>query len=248
MSEFGKVDVKEIVCDIPRSRFPEDKIQFLAHQILEHGNLLRPLIVTRQGIDNYLLIDGYFEYYAAVRAREQNPRQAEMVNAFVLSPKEEASARQQVSAFQKSAKYSESGKTSDDTVDQNKPDSSIIALISSLETRFNHFSSDQLTYQNQTNLRLDSLESSYKKKESDLSKTSLLDKLNTLDQDGMTLLLARYGVSGSTGLKMATSIWEARQKKENGQFNGFREIVDAIKGIGASRMLTIIDRWIAITR
>jgi hypothetical protein len=51
------------------------------------------------GVETYTVIDGHFEYYAAVRAREKEPRKGEMVNAFVISPKEEDIVVKQASAI-----------------------------------------------------------------------------------------------------------------------------------------------------
>ena len=88
MTEFAKVDLKEINSDVSRSSFSEQEIEQLADSILKNDSLLRPLIVKQTGIESFIVLDGHLEFYAAVRAREKNPRQAEMVNSFVISPKD----------------------------------------------------------------------------------------------------------------------------------------------------------------
>jgi hypothetical protein len=87
--EFYTVDVKNITCNIPESNFADDALNSLADIIIESGGIIRPLILKTTGLETYTVVDGQFEYYAAVRAREKNPRQCEMVNAFVISPKAE---------------------------------------------------------------------------------------------------------------------------------------------------------------
>lgn len=96
MAEFAQVDVKEIKSDVPRSDFSEELIEQLADEILECKGILRPLVLKQENLESFVVLDGHLEYYAAVRAREKNPRQAEMVNAFVVSQKEEETVRKQI--------------------------------------------------------------------------------------------------------------------------------------------------------
>lgn len=84
-ARFYQVDVKEVSSDVPKTRFSADEIEEKAVRILESGGLLRPVVLEQTGIQSYKVIDGHLEYYAAARARELNPRQGEMVNAFVTT-------------------------------------------------------------------------------------------------------------------------------------------------------------------
>jgi len=99
MIEFYLVDVKNISSDIPRSNFGESDLENLADIILESGGIIKPLILKAIGVETYTVIDGHFEYYAAVRAREKEPRKGEMVNAFVISPKSESVVVKQIEAL-----------------------------------------------------------------------------------------------------------------------------------------------------
>ena len=71
MTEFAKVDLKEINSDVSRSSFSEQEIEQLADSILKNDSLLRPLIVKQTGIESFIVLDGHLEFYAAVRAREK---------------------------------------------------------------------------------------------------------------------------------------------------------------------------------
>lgn len=80
------VAVKKIVSSIPSSSFDSGQIEQLAQQILKAEGIVNPLILRRDSLESYEVVDGYFEYYAAVRARELDPRKGEMISAYILEP------------------------------------------------------------------------------------------------------------------------------------------------------------------
>ncbi|MGL4502639.1 MAG: hypothetical protein ACRCU2_26490, partial [Planktothrix sp.] len=89
MISFSLVDVKSINSTVSRSTLSETVLDSLSDLILECEGLLKPVVLKRTGPESYTVVDGHLEYYAAVRAKEKNPRKGEMVNAFVISPKNE---------------------------------------------------------------------------------------------------------------------------------------------------------------
>jgi hypothetical protein len=90
------VDIKDISSDVPRSNFAESDLAKLATLILATDGLIRPLIVKESGAEKYQVVEGHLEYYAALKAKEQNSSKAEMVNAFVINDKIQASAIEQL--------------------------------------------------------------------------------------------------------------------------------------------------------
>jgi hypothetical protein len=96
MFDFVLVDVESINSVVPRSNFAEADLENLADLIIETGGLINPLVVKMTGLESYTVVDGDLAYYAAVRAREKNPRKCEMVNAFLISPTAEDLVRQQI--------------------------------------------------------------------------------------------------------------------------------------------------------
>jgi hypothetical protein len=90
------VDVKSISSDLPRSTFAESDLDRLADLILETDGLLRPLILKQVGIEQYTVIEGHREYYAALRAKEKDLKKAEMVNAFLINANSQKSAIEQL--------------------------------------------------------------------------------------------------------------------------------------------------------
>jgi hypothetical protein len=90
------IDVKSINSDLPRSTFAESDLDRLADLILATDGLLRPLVLKQVGIEQYTVIEGHREYYAALKAKEKDLKKAEMVNAFVINPNSEKSAIDQL--------------------------------------------------------------------------------------------------------------------------------------------------------
>ncbi|WP_066423430.1 hypothetical protein [Anabaena sp. 4-3] len=99
MTGFGIVEVDSVFSSVPRSKFKENDLDFLADRILETGGLLKPLILKKIGFEKYEVLDGHCVYYAAVRAREKNPHKGEIVNAFIIASDKEDVAVNQVAAL-----------------------------------------------------------------------------------------------------------------------------------------------------
>jgi ParB-like nuclease domain len=90
------VDIKDISSDLPRSNFVESDLAQLANLILATDGLIRPLILKEIGGEKYTVIEGHREYYAALKAKEQNSSKAEMVNAFVINANIQSSTIEQL--------------------------------------------------------------------------------------------------------------------------------------------------------
>jgi len=96
--------VKKITSTVPRDNFADRDLEKVAQLILELGGLINPIILRRNGMDAYEIVDGDFEYYAAAKAREINPMKGETIGAFILEPENEELLLEQVQALRKSAK------------------------------------------------------------------------------------------------------------------------------------------------
>ncbi|TAG85956.1 MAG: chromosome partitioning protein ParB [Oscillatoriales cyanobacterium] len=95
------VAVKKITSKVPRANFADRDLEKVAQLILELGGLINPIILRRNGMDAYEIVDGDFEYYAAVKAREINPLKGETIGAFILEPENEELLLEQVQALRK---------------------------------------------------------------------------------------------------------------------------------------------------
>ena len=97
------VAVKKITSAVPRSNFAEADLEKLARLILESGGLINPIIVRRNGMDAYEIVDGDFEYYAAARAKEIEPLKGETIGAFILEEENEELLLEQLEILRKTA-------------------------------------------------------------------------------------------------------------------------------------------------
>src|SRR4028118_221774 len=97
------VAVKKITSAVSRSNFTEADLAKLASLILESGGLINPIIVRRNGMDAYEIVDGDFEYYAAARAKEIEPLKGETIGAFILEEENEELLLEQLEILRKTA-------------------------------------------------------------------------------------------------------------------------------------------------
>lgn len=95
------VAVKKITSTVPRANFADRDLEKVAQLILELGGLINPIILRRNGMDAYEIVDGDFEYYAAAKAREIDPKKGETIGAFILEPENEQLLLEQVQALRR---------------------------------------------------------------------------------------------------------------------------------------------------
>ncbi|MHC5823098.1 MAG: ParB N-terminal domain-containing protein, partial [Nostoc sp.] len=185
MMNFSLVDVKNITSNEPRSNFSEADLENLADIIIETGGIIRPLVVKVTGVESYTVVDGHFEYYAAVRAREKNPRQAEMVNTFVIAPKLEDLVLKQVVSLQG---IDSSGKIVTPQPETTKLEPRLANLELRLEKQFNQFKSEFLQERQRIDSQFKQLENLIPQKGEQSNPLSLL---NSLDKDELSIKLQR---------------------------------------------------------
>lgn len=95
------VAVKKISSSVARSSFPAEEIEKAAHLIIDVEGTINPIILRRTSLESYEVVDGHFEYYAAVRAREISPLKGEMIQAIILEPENEKALLDQVNLLRK---------------------------------------------------------------------------------------------------------------------------------------------------
>jgi hypothetical protein len=86
------VMVEDIHPSLPRSEFSETDLNEAAQLILKMGGIITPPILLQTGIDSYTIVDGTFEYYAALKAEEIEPLRGETINAYVIESEQEKTA------------------------------------------------------------------------------------------------------------------------------------------------------------
>ncbi len=233
------VDVRSITSKVPRSDFEVKELEKLAQSILTAGGLLSPLLLKQTGVDSYDVLAGDREYYAAVRARELDPRAAETVNAFVIPEDcEDAAIDQFKTLHQSSASIDvppSAGQATQPTVTSSSTDQRLINLESRLD--------ESLREIKQTHQRdIQRLEQQINALQQQIpQKIEPLEIFNTASSAELLQKLARAGITGEkTSAKIITSIEKARKQSP---FTSFTDAVTRIDALGDKRMLAILDAW-----
>jgi competence ComEA-like helix-hairpin-helix protein len=80
-----------------KEEFSETEIEELAGKILLANGVINPIVVKQVGPLSYAVVEGHFEFYAALRAKEINPG-FEEIQVFILTddPKIDDAIREQV--------------------------------------------------------------------------------------------------------------------------------------------------------
>lgn len=226
MDRFSRVEVKQIKSNALRSSFDEKQIEELASAIIKTGELLRPLILKQDGVESYTLLEGDLEFFAAVRAREKDPRTAETVNAFVISPKNETEAREQIEAIN----------AADKVVNPlpDKDNHGIERQLSNLNARFETIGNEITEIKTISSSIITKLE-----KNKPIKVETLLELLNNKDERKIETELLRYKVPE----KKIMALLAAKRKTQNGQFNSYQEVVKETDKLAEKGLLAIIDTF-----
>jgi hypothetical protein len=240
------VAIKKITSSFPRSNFADDEIEEAAKLILAVEGVINPIVVRRESINTFEVVDGHFEYYAAARAREIDPRKGEMIGAFIIEAENEESITKQVKLLRKPKAAIPNKISIPDSVsvDSNSFETRLINMesrstnteyrVTNLESRF-----ENRTIELQTEFRseIQQINARLKEIENRIPKPiEALEALNTLGLPKLTSQLKRVNVN----VKIIEKIVSEREKSK---FTSFGNVVDRIKGLGDKTMLKIIDSF-----
>ncbi|NJN74842.1 MAG: hypothetical protein HC799_19690 [Limnothrix sp. RL_2_0] len=233
MTRYYLVDVVSISSTKPRSSYSEQVIDRLARNILSSEVLVRPLLIELVDVESYQVVFGHLEYFAAVRARELDPRKGEMVGAFILNSNNQSSLKEQMEILDESqsSKGSNDGRISFDADTR----------ITNLETRFENSIND---------LKMNHIkEFQSLKSEIDLIQTKLperiepLNAFNSLGTESLVLKLKQARVGEKASIKIANAIVKGRAERE---FSSLTDVIARTQGLGDKRMVSIIDCWTGV--
>ena len=82
---------------------PDEVLTKLASLILDGGGLINPLIVKRRGYEDYDLVDGDLQYFAAKRAAQIDPIHGESIDAYIIEEDNADVIQQQMGIFRSSS-------------------------------------------------------------------------------------------------------------------------------------------------
>jgi uncharacterized coiled-coil protein SlyX len=229
------VDVETVTSNVPRSNFQETDLETLADLILESGGILKPLVVKKTGFEQYEVVDGHFEYYSAVRAREKNPSKGDMVSALIISSENEDVALKQIASLKAIDSFAKQVTPQPETT---KLEPRLANLELRLEKQLNELKSGILQERERTDSKIKQLENLIPQKSEQSNPLSLL---NSLDKDELSIKLQRARIPNAE--KVAKAIEDARHEKPNQKFEDYRDVVKSVKDLAEKRILTIIDEW-----
>ena len=228
------VEVKTISSDVPRSEFDEGQIELVAQLIIDAEGIINPLIITPTGINSFSVVEGHFEYYAAVRAKQIDLEIGETIAAYIIECEHEG-IFEQVKLLRKSNHLEEE-------LNETNSDRSYNA-IDNLETRLNNF---ELRIEN----RFHELKQEYDRKNQDLQEKievlnnnlpEKIEPLTTFNNAELSELISKLKLAIKSDNK-ATDIAEKIVKGR--PFKSIAEVLAKTKGLGDKTMITIIDSWL----
>ncbi len=91
--------VKSIHHQRTQATYSEAELVRAAEAILEGGGVLKPLVLKRRGFEEYDLVDGEFEYLAALKAQMLDPIKGETIDAYVMDDSNQEIVMQQLQIF-----------------------------------------------------------------------------------------------------------------------------------------------------
>lgn len=232
------VAIKKITSNTPRSIFADDDLEKAAQLILDSEGVINPILVRRNGLQSYEVVDGYFEYYAAARAREIDPRKGEMIGVFIIEPENEEQLTKQVQLFRKQ-KDETSGKLNLTPEDLEK-------FLNNLESRLDKLAK-QLLDESSAKVKLENENKDIRK---------LLDEkvepLKLFQEFSANKLLKKLIIAGFDAKKAAQIAEIVIKEREKEQFKSLHDVIDRVKiirgkkmqkqkGISEKKMIDIIE-------
>lgn len=100
------VMVEDIHSSLARTEFSDAELDEAAQLILKTGGVITPPILLETGVDSFTIIDGEFEYYAALKAKEIDPLKGETINAYLVESEEDVPVYKKQFDFFRQRKYS----------------------------------------------------------------------------------------------------------------------------------------------
>ena len=224
------VAVKRITSAVPRSNFAEADLDKLARLILESGGLINPIIVRRNGMDAYEIVDGDLEYYAAARAKEIEPLKGETIGAFILEEENEELLLEQREILRKPP-ITNNQSAKEVPQQSSSFEQRLTNIETRLENRINELKADYTREKQALIERVKEVESRIPKP------VPLLEALNTQKESQLRINLNTAGIKSQT---MRDNIIKQRDLEP---FTSFENVVQRIKGLGDKTMIKLIDYW-----
>jgi hypothetical protein len=237
------VAVKRITSTMPRSTFSDEKLEHSAKLILDIEGIINPIILRRAGLDSYEVVEGDFEYHAAARAREIDPRKGEMISAFIIEEDKEKAIAEQIKLLRKSKFVVD---RENPVIDSGDFGNRLTNLESYLGKQIQDIKNAQEEYSKWLEAKLKEFEDKIP------SKKKPLDIFNDTKLTELLQMLINAGLPESKATKIAESVDRERNSE---RFSSLSDVVDRVKitqgkkkireirGISSETMVKIINNW-----
>lgn len=238
--ETHLLDIVSLKSSVARSSFSKEKIDQLASNLLKAGGNIRPILVKRVDLEEFEVLQGHLEHYAAVRAREIDD-DFELIRGIILSKKNEELILQQYEQIY--------GDGRSPVVSSSNTTTPQMGGLADLEKNLVAHLQDTLKFE------VDRLKSTITKdlKEQFNGVRIVIpndqDHLDTFNQAETHILkekLTGAGFGNAKAIKMATAIVAERK---NGKFTSFAKIIERVhlengnKAVTEKSMVKILDTW-----
>ncbi|TAF54703.1 MAG: hypothetical protein EAZ61_05285 [Oscillatoriales cyanobacterium] len=241
MPRFYTVDVVLITSSIPRSHFAETAIEAVADQILAAGGLLKPLLLEETGLEQYAVLDGHFEFYAAVRAHEKDRRAGEMVNAIVILPREKDRALAQLDSLTHTVSDGAPIPSGDEPSSSSSSSQPEPTQLDNLDRRLEAIAAQLREQRTDLNAYVADLQRA--NREALATKyPSLLAEINALNGKPLEKKLRAYNFKSA----VIPHLLAARRK--TGGFADYKDLEQRVTGLGAAGILSAIAKWEDLNR
>ncbi|WP_414543333.1 hypothetical protein [Nostoc sp. CCY0012] len=232
------IAVKKIKSSVPRSNFSENELSRVAELILKVEGVINPLILRRNSPQSYEVVDGNFEYHAAVKAKEIDSQKGEYISAFIIEPENEEVLEEQVKLLR--SQNNTSNKVLN--IEENKDSISMELRVSNAESRMTNiesrFENRMIELQTEFKYEIGNLNQKLKELGNKIPQPmEPLVALNTLKLHELVARLKRVNVKTPIIEKII------KEREANGNFTSFSNVVERIKGLGDKTMLKIIDSF-----
>jgi len=227
------VDIDKINSPIPRSTFSELDLERLAHLILELDGIVYPLVVKEIGLESYELIEGFFQYFGAVKAFEIND-DFEMIRAFIIKDNEADLVQQQLDLLKPLSEKKES-----QHVIISSANSAVETRLNNLESRLSQVT---INWEQKLTEEINKISTNINQISNNLpKKIEPLTAFNELSLDKLIFVLSKVNIQG---IEKKVEAIDKERKKE--KFSSLNDIIERVKISKGKRKVRIINEKIMI--
>lgn len=252
--------VEEIQSSLPRTEFSETELNEAAQLLLKIEGVITPPILLETGIDSYKVIEGDFQYYAALRAEEIDPLKGETINAYIVKSEEELPIYQkQIEVFRQGKSLPQPSESSSQPVFKKEQLSELQFRDNMLHDAIKNLS-DQIAKMSE---QINALQASLTKPvtpevkpqiekpvpattttiiASSAEEQKLLEELNTLP-----IIELKYKLTLITRKNIRENIIKERDKSPFQPFHSRHELIERIGGLAKNRFNEMLENYKKLT-